>query len=213
MLLENSLTEADMNDGLTGTLTTGWRIPAYARDMLWLETMLECVQTQGEYGAFALSQPSELVTLRWGGAEGSVLARLSWRADSLEWDGRVGVGGYVDTLHMTAIDTDDGEIGLVVLTIGGMPLQPGVMPFPDAGQRRVVPYPFPSFRERLCEDIEETITTWIALEDSPALTLAQDALVSKLRVYVFGQLADDDSTWDRALALPLMLESMTIFAP
>lgn len=202
-----------MNDGLTGTLTAGWRIPAYAQGMLWLETPLECVQMDGEHGAFALSHPSEMVTLRWGGAEGSALARLMWRADSLEWDGRVGIGGYVDTLHMTAIDDEEGEIGLVVLTVGGMPLQPGVMPFPDAAQRRGVPYPFPGFRERLCEEIEETITTWIALEDSPALALAQDALVSKLRVYVFGRLADEDSTWDRALALPLMLESMTIFAP
>ncbi len=202
-----------MNDGLTGALTAGWRIPAYAQDMLWLETMFECVQTQGEHGAFALRQPAELVTLRWGGAQGSALARLTWRADSLAWDGRIGVGGYVDTLHMTAIDDDDGAIGLVVLTVGGMPLQPGGMPFPRAGQRHAVPYPFPSFRERLCEDIEETITTWIALEDSPALTLAQDALVSKLRVYVFGRLADEGSSWDRALALPLLLESMTVFAP
>jgi hypothetical protein len=172
-----------------------------------------CVQARGEHGEFALRHPAEVVTLRWGGAEGSALARLKWRADSLGWDGRIGIGGYVDTLHMTAIDSDDGQIGLVVLSIGGMPLQPSAAPFPDASQRRAVPYPFPGFRERLCEDIEETVTTWIALADSPTLVLAQDALVSKLRVYAFGHLADADSTWDRALALPLMLDSMTIFAP
>jgi hypothetical protein len=202
-----------MNDNLTSALTAAWRIPAYAQGMLWVETMLECVPARGERGEFALTHPAEVVTLRWGGAEGSALARLRWRADSLEWDGRISIGGYVDTLHMTAVDADDGQIGLVVLSIGGMPLQPGAAPFPDASQRRAVPYPFPSFRERLCEDIEETVTTWIALADSPTLTLAQDALVSKLRVYAFGHLADADSTWDHALALPLMLDSMTIFAP
>ena len=43
------------------------------------------------------------------------------------------------------------------------------------------------------------------------LTLAQDALVSKLRVYCFGRLAEEDGGWHEHFALPILLEAMTLF--
>lgn len=213
-----------MNDSLTGQLTGKWSIPPYARDMLWLETMDTIVQTQGEHGTFALPAPAELLTLRWGSdaeqnavttelSGGSALARLRWHADSLDWDGRVRVGGYIDAMHITPIEGLDEDRALVVLTVGGVPLLPNVHPYPDAAARRNVPYPAPGFREGMAEDVSETVTTWLALDDSPILALAQDALVSKLRVYLFGRLADERAGWHKRFALPLLLESMTLFAP
>ncbi|MDZ4763566.1 MAG: hypothetical protein SGI73_03370 [Chloroflexota bacterium] len=218
-----------MNDSLTGQLTGNWAIPPYARAMLWIETSDALVQTQGEHGTFALPSPADLVTLRWGNdapsaaslgegeryevGAGTALARLRWKADALDWDGQVRIGGYIDTMHITPISGLDDERALVVLSVGGMPLLPSVQPYPDAAARRNVPYPFPAFREGMAEDVPETITTWLALDDSPVLTLAQDALVSKLRVYVFGRLADERAGWHKQFALPLLLESMTLFAP
>jgi hypothetical protein len=215
-----------MNDSLTGQLTDTWTIPPYARGMVWLETLDALVPAAGEKGLFTLPAPADLLTLRWGGGApdegegdthevgaGSALARLRWRADSLGWDGRVCVGGYIDAMHIAPIEGLDEPRALVVLTVGGMPLLPAAQPYLDASARRNVPYPFPAFREGMAEEVPETITTWLALDDNPVLTLAQDALVSKLRVYLFGRLADERAGWHKRFALPLVLESVTVFAP
>lgn len=184
--------------------------------MLWLESEDGIVQTEGERGLFTLPSPAEIVTLRWGGAEGAALARLRWRPDSLEWDGGVRLGGYIDLMHIETLplmDDEDEERAVVVLSVGGQPLLPGVEPYPTAAMRRSLPYPFPGFRENLAEEIGETVSTWLALDSSPALVLAQDALVSKLRVFCFGHLAEEVGGWQRRFALPLLLEGMTLFAP
>lgn len=198
-----------MNDQLSGQL--GWSVPAYARDALWLESETGAAQVEGAPGLFTLDAPSPLLTLRWGGADGSALARLRWQVDSLDWDGVVRVGGYIDAMHITEIDGMPAP--LVILTVGGQPLKPEVAPYPDRAARRNVPYAVPSFFDGIADDVGETVTTWIALEDSPVLALAQDALVSKLPVYLFGRLAEQAAGWHEPFALPLALESMTLFAP
>jgi hypothetical protein len=76
-----------------------------------------------------------------------------------------------------------------------------------------VPYPVANFFNGVVDELDETVTTWMALEDSPALSLAQDALVSKLGVYLFGRLAAQEAGWHEYFALPLALEGMTLFAP
>jgi hypothetical protein len=200
-----------MNDALSGQLTARWTIPAYARAMLWLETESETVQTQGAHGLFTLTAPAERLTLRWGGAHGAALCQLRWQADSLEWDGRVRVGGYIDAMHITELAPLPEPI--VVLIVGGQPLKPGSKPYPDLADRRAVPYPVPAFHDGLADEVGETVTTWMAFEGSAALALAQDALVSKLRVYLFGRLAEQAAGWHDLFALPLALDAMTLFAP
>jgi hypothetical protein len=123
----------------------------------------------------------------------------------------VRVGGYVDALHITELD--DLPAPVTILHVGGQPLKPGVSAFPGRASRRAVPYPVPSFFDGIADNIDETVTTWVALEDSAALTLAQDALVSKLGVYCFGRLAEQDAGWHDLFALPIALEAMTLFAP
>ena len=198
-----------MNDQLSGEL--GWKIPAYARDLLWLESESGAVKLEGERGLFQLEAPAQALTLRWGGAEGPALARLQWHVDSLEWDGVVRVGGYVDAMHITELD--DLPAPITILQVGGQPLKPGMSAFAGRALRRSVPYPVPSFFDGLADEIDETVTTWMALEDSAPLTLVQDALVSKLGVYLFGRLAEQAAGWHEHFALPIALEGVTLFAP
>jgi len=198
-----------MNDQLSGQL--GWEIPAYARDVLWLESESGAVKLEGKQGLFTLEAPAQMLTLRWGGTEGPALAQLPWKVDSLEWDGVVRIGGYIDSLHITELD--DLPAPITILQVGGQPLKPGVDAFLGGGTRKSVPYPTANFFEGVVDEIDETITMWMALEDSPALPLAQDALVSKLGVYLFGRLAEQEAGWHEYFALPLALEGMTVFAP
>lgn len=200
-----------MNDELSGQLTQAWTIPAYARDMLWLEGAGEVVQARGPRGDFALEAPSPVITVRWGGAAGPALTQLRWQVDTLEWDGSVRIGGFVDALHITE------QLGLpdalTVLHIGGQPLKPDAHPYPAYPTRKQVPYAPPSFFDALADDVDESVTTWMALSDSPVLVLAQDALVNKLRVACYGSLAEDAAGWHDAFALPIILEAMSLFAP
>jgi hypothetical protein len=200
-----------MNDELSGQLTSGWRIPAYARGLLWLDSETGAALASGEYGAFTLPAPAPVLTLRWGGADGAALAQLRWQPDTLDWDGTVRVGGFVDALHTTeALDLPDA---VTVLHIGGQPLKPETRPFPGIAERRRAPYPPPSFSDGVADEVDESVTTWVALVESPVLALAQDALVSKLRVYCFGSLPDDDAGWHEHFALPIALDGMTLFPP
>lgn len=200
-----------MNDQLTGQLCSRWMIPAYALDCLWVTTETDAVRVEGAKGEFTLTAPAEVLTVRWGSAEGAPLTQLRWQVDTLDWDGSVRIGGFIDAMHVTEIAALPAPI--VVLTVGGQPLRPGVKPYPALSDRKRAPYAPPSFSEGIDEEIDESVTTWIAFEEDAALTLAQDALVSKLRVYLFGRLAEHKQGWHEHFALPVALEGMTIFAP
>lgn len=197
-----------MNDALSGQLTSQWTIPVYARGQLWIETHAGAVVAEGARGLFTLPEPADELFVRWGGAQGPLIACLRWQPDSLEWDGTIRIGGYIDALHIGEIASLPEPV--VVLHIGGVPLKPGVTAFPTLKDRAHVPYPVPSFSDGLA-DAPESVTTWAALEGAAPLTLAQDALVSKMRVYAFGRLAEAIWGWHELFALPIALEGMTLF--
>lgn len=201
-----------MNDELTGQLTSSqWSIPKYAHGLLWLETDAETVKTEGEHGLFTLTTPAQMLIIRWGGADGPALAQLRWQADSLAWEGTVQIGGYIDAMHTTeALNLPEA---VTVLRVGGQPLKAGTAPFPARGQRRRVPYPADTFFDALVDDVQESVTTWMALTESSVLYMAQDALVSKLPVHCYGSLADHEAGWHDLFALPIALEAMTLFPP
>lgn len=199
-----------MNDQLTGQLVLNWAIPEYARDMLWVEGEGGAARAEGVKGLFTLPTVTSEVTIRWGSADGPALARLPWRADSLEWDGAVRIGGFIDAMHIAA--SGDADSALVVLQVGGQPLKPDAAPFTAGSRRGAVPYPVPGFFDGVDDSVEETYTTWIATDDSPVLTLAQDALVSKMRVWCFGRLTAEKARWHERFALPIWLSEMTMFS-
>lgn len=198
-----------MNDELRGQLTSHWIIPQYARDALWIETAHEIVQTEGEHGLFELTTPARELTLRWCGADGPALACLPWQPDTLEWDGMIALGGYLDAMHIAQLPGLDVTINLLYL--GGHPLKPGVLPYIPHAQRQRVPYPIPEFHTGLASSIPESISTWLVAEDSALSTAAHAALVNNLRLYLFGRLCDERSGWGEHFALPIVLESATLF--
>src|SRR3954471_4373088 len=115
-----------MNDQLSGQL--GWPIPVYARNLLWLESGAGVCKLEGAQGLFTLDAPAQVLTLRWGSAQGPALTQLRWHADSLEWDGSVRVGGYVDAMHSTELD--DLPAPITILHLGGQPLKPEISAYP-----------------------------------------------------------------------------------
>ncbi len=202
-----------MNDELSGQLAAqGWRIPRYAQNALYLDSDSGAAVVEGASGLFTLSAPSEKLVLRWGHADGPALAALKWAIDSLAWDGTVVLGGYVDAVHLMTVDEDEGEF-VAVIHFGGQPLHPHTPLYTPAAQRRTASYARPDFYAWVDDTIVESSTTWLAAEDSPLLTLAQDAMLNKLRVVFIGRLMEDGSDWDKFLALPLKLESIVLVAP
>lgn len=195
-----------MNDTRSGQLTTQIAIPAFARSHLWLETYTGCVPLEGPQGLFTLAAPAEHLILRWGGAEGSVLASLRWQADSLGWNGQIRIGGMVEAIHMMSVPNLD--VGLAVLIVEGQPLTPGTTPYPTATQRLQLPYRLPDFFEGIESEIDPTVTTWLVPEDSGLLAMAQDAMSNNLRLYLQGTL---NAAWRDFAAIPLALDAVTLF--
>ncbi len=201
-----------MNDEMSGMLAiSGWRIPRYAQNALYLESTAGTVATEGASGLFTLPAPSARLVLRWGHAQGPALASLRWMPDSLGWDGTVSIGGYVDALHLMALDAQE-RVFVAVIHFGGQPLMPNTPLYPTAAQRKQ-PHERSDFYRWIDESVPESHTTWLVSEESPLLTLAQDAMLNKLRVVFTGRLADDNAQWDKLLALPLTLEAITLAAP
>lgn len=200
-----------MNDELSGQLTDAdYLLPDYAQNSLWLQTETDSVQLEGENGLFELSTPAQHLYLRWGYAEGPVLARLRWQADSLEWDGRVRIGGAVESLHLSEVA--DTELVIATLYTIGQPLMPTAQPYATTAERKHSTYQAPAFLDDVDTDAPDSFTTWLVAEDSPLLTMAQDAMMNKHRIWLHGKLADEGSGWDTLFALPLLLDGLTLFA-
>jgi hypothetical protein len=197
-----------MNDELSAQLSSRYSLPLYARDQLYVQTPEGVVKAEGEHGLFTLPAPALRVIVRWGGADGAILAALNWQADNLEWDGVVRLAGYFDAVHLSEI----GSAAVALLWMGAQPLKPASAAYPAASTRKF-PIAFPDAFTQTVDDVQENIVTWVADAESPVYGLAHDALVSKLRVFAFGRLADDKSAWHKRFALPLLLESITLFAP
>src|SRR5689334_10339166 len=102
-----------MNDSRTGQLTSGWTIPPYAREYLWLDTESGSVKAEGEHGIFTLESPADVVTLRWGSEGRAALTQLAWRADTLDWDGTARIGGMVEAIHITELPGMKLSVGIV----------------------------------------------------------------------------------------------------
>lgn len=199
-----------MNDENSALLVDHWLIPDYAQSMIWLQTDSEIVQTEGAQGLFTLHTPAQKLIVRWGGADGPALAVLRWQPDNLAWDGTIKIGGYVDSLHLTQFP--DVEIPVGILAVGGQPLQPSILPYPPAVARARLPYTSPDFFAAVDDEVDETPLLWLLPEDSPLITMAENALLNKLRVWCFGRLAEQQSGWHQHIALPLLLEAITLFA-
>ena len=201
-----------MDETLRAQLTSSrWNIPRYARGALWVESVTgEVVRVDGEQGHFQLSEPTQAIIVRWGSRTGPTLARLPWRPDSLDWDGRVWMAGYLDAIHMTEMPGADSQ---AVLFLGGKPLRQDHAPYPRATGRQRTPYAAPGFHTGLVNEVPECVTTWLVSLDNPLATVVQDALSNNLRLHRFGALANEASGWGDLFALPIVLQAITLFRP
>lgn len=197
-----------MNDELTGQL--GGDIPEYAQSSLWLETESGVYQTEGESGLFELDASARMLTLRWGHESGPALAQLNWQIDNLQWNGVIQIGGMIEAIHLT--DLPGMDTSIIVIHLTGRPLKAAAFPYASPAQRNTASYDSPDFLDSLVEDVDDTTTTWLVGDDSPLYALVHDAMLNNLRVWFTGQLAEDGSGWEKLFALPLLLETVTLFA-
>jgi hypothetical protein len=200
-----------MNDELAGQLTHDWEIPAYARSMLWLDSESGSAKCEGSHGLFELEAPAPELTVRWGGADGIALKLLKWQPDNLHWDGSIALGGMVEMLHITELPELD--LPLAVVHFSAQPLLVDTRPYPDASQRQLSQFPVPYFVDAVDDRLRPMMVTLITLSDSPLASYASDALLQKTPMHVYGRLADEEQGWHRFFALPLLWESVSLFAP
>lgn len=197
-----------MNDEHAGQLSADWRIPAYAQGKLWLAGEAGSAMCEGDSGLFELPVPEPILSLRWGSDEGAVLRQFRWQADSLGWRGDFRMGGMVEAIHMMQLPGAD--FPLVVALFSAQPLMPDVTPFPDLMKPYYDP---PDWYEGIDDEIEPALVTLIAPEESSLASVAQDAMMNKIPLHVYGTLASDEQGFHHIVPLPLMWESVTLFAP
>ncbi len=198
-----------MNDEIRNQLTDTWHIPVYAQPYLWVEGLSGAGRAEGIHGEFELPSECPEVTVYWRDVHtGAALAHLAYKPGNLGWDGRVRVGGYVDAVHITEVA--HAELTVAVIHLGGQPLLHDIQPYATPRNRASASF-VPDFHAALDSNTAETFSTWIAPEDSPLTRIAYDSMLNNLRLHCFGRLADDENGWGGMFALPIMLESITVF--
>lgn len=188
-------------------LANSWVIPSYARHHLNILTnQQEVSEIEGEKGDFTVNNIPDTVMIRWGDAP---LIQLNWQSGCLDWAGEVRLGGFVTAIHMTQLPAIDYPLAIV--TLEAYPLKSRTKPFLSAKHRDNMPYTTANVLDGIDDTGEEGVTTWIADIDSPLVSVMQDAMNQAHRVYAFGQLASEEQGWHQLFALPILLESVTLF--
>ncbi|NPV65733.1 MAG: hypothetical protein HPY64_01155 [Anaerolineae bacterium] len=208
------------------TLTTpSYTLPAWAVNQLSLivwnrdagpQTPLLRATPQGPTGRCDLNVPANsgdsarlVATVGWGASLEPVLVHLPWKwGGRLDWDGTTTLIGYVEQLHLQ----EWAGLPLLVLELVGH-----VAP---VTYRRLPPLPVPALgdrhglhTDRPLEDSPEQIYYLLAEAESPLATLAQDALVSSLRVVAVTSLGAQKAGWHNLVNLPLVLDGLTLIGP
>lgn len=150
-----------------------------------------------------------VVTIGWGASLEPVLAHLPWKwGGRLDWNGTTTLIGYVEQLHLQ----EWAGLSLLVLELVGH-----VAPIT---YRRLPPLPAPAVgdrhglhTDRPLEDSPEQVYYLLAEAESPLATLAQDALVSSLRVVATASLGPGGGGWHELVNLPLTLDGLTLIGP
>jgi hypothetical protein len=192
----------------SGKLTSKYRIPPYAQEMLYLVTSDRFTPVQGPQGNLDTFSVNGLARLNWGTPKGPTLVFWDSVASSsdLHWDGHVKIGGFIERLH--ALEVGGLEVVIAEVVGGPVALDNGGLPSLDDMRQGV--FARPSDIEPLDKD---RVYPFIILAESNLAALAQDALVSGIAVDAHGSLADEGGKWHETVGLPLLLESLTLLAP
>jgi hypothetical protein len=186
-----------------------WQIPAYAQSVLWVQSGEAAAQTFGPRGAFALDDTGGEIALAWGTTDGPVLARWpDMPADEvLGWMGSVGVGGFVERLHV--FETRGLEV--VIAEIEGDVLPADYRRVPTLADMR-------AGKVQRRDDsaigaIRAFTYTMLALADSVYAEYLHHAMVSELAVDCFATLGPQEGRWHEIMGLPLLIEALSLLAP
>ncbi len=192
-----------------GQLSSDFRIPSYAQDMLYLVSAGTATQVEGGHGHFSLEAAPEFpLRLVWGGPNGPIVAVWQSIPDptKLDWDGRVRIGGFIERLH--ARELGGLEIVIAEVVGGSFPVDHVGLPSLDEMRRGI--YARPSDKEPLDQDQSYP---FIILAESNLASLVQDALISGIAVDAYGALASEAGRWHEVVGLPLLLDTLTLLAP
>jgi hypothetical protein len=191
-----------MIEGYVVAEDSGWKIPTYARSLLWVNG----IQTTGTRGKFSLPI-SDPVNLTWGTADGPQLAMGSCSEPPyiLGWDGTVGVGGFVERLHV--LETRGLE--LVIAEIEGGLLPPGYSHLPTLDDMKAGVFS----RQEVTSTTRDFTYTFITLADSILAEYLHHAMVSELAVDCFADLGPHDGHWHELVGLPLLLNAVSVLSP
>lgn len=200
-----------VNDALVGQLTQHWQIPEYAQNRLWVDSEASSAKCEGVQGLFELDAPAQILTVRWNSDEGIPLTQVNWQVDNLQWDGSVRLGGIVEAIHLTELSKVDFPMAIVFFS--GQPLLPSTKPYPDVSQRDKSGFAIPEYIEGVDDSLVPMTVPLITFADSPLVGIAQESLVQKNPLHVYGRLDDSDANWHDFFALPIVWESVTVFEP
>jgi hypothetical protein len=191
---------------IDGTLPLA-EVPEYAREYLWLKPDKGEAVKVGNDGRFSIP-PSLSVELRWAHPEGAVLA--IWRQDpippyTLEWDGIIRLGGFVERTHILEVD----ELGIMVVELVGGAYSPDKIDLPSLEDLQAGPF------EREEETDPSRDNHWYSLlvsTDSPFADFLHHALVNGTAIDCTAVLGDEEGGWHEIVGLPLLVESVTLLA-
>jgi hypothetical protein len=197
-----------MAQGFVTAEKAPWQIPPYAQDMLWLHCGEHVAQASGPRGAFAFDSAGHEIVLAWGVSEGPLLARWPLPRDGdpliLNWPGTVGVGGFVERLHV--FETRGLEV--MVAEIEGDVLPPGYRRLPTLADMKTG-----LFRRGDEVEARPFLYTFLALADSVYAEYLHHAMVSGLAVDCCATLGPQAGRWHEIAGLPLLLDSVSLLAP
>lgn len=179
-------------------------VPLYAKNMLWMTSSAGFEQRLPESLQMTLPELSEGLTLRWGTAQGSPLRYWSDTTKNLIWNGHVRVNGHIDCSHLMTLEHTE----ILILEIHGslIPLDQPRMPSLEDLKKS------PFERSPFLENIEEAWYAFVLELDSPFADFTHHALVNGQAIDCYGRLADEAAGFHRLVGLPLLLESLTLYA-
>lgn len=200
---------------LTGSLvaeTSAWRIPAYARDMLWIASGGEAAPVTGPRGTYRVERGAANAPLlvTWGTADGPPLA--TWPPSdthpaALCWDGAVRLAGFVERLHVL----EAHGLELVVAEVQGALLPAAYPRLPTLEGMRAAPFVRDPAQDHPAA--REATYPLLALAGSIQAEYLHHALISELSVDCLAALGPHEGGWHAIIGLPLLVEALSLLAP
>lgn len=180
-----------------------FNIPPYARPLLWLSDAAGWQQQlSAEAAPLDAATLQVPLTLHWAHPQGSPLQRWHHLPATLRWQGTVQVSGYIERSHLLSL----GQLGEMLLleVMGHLEEGPRLPSLDDLQQG---PYQPSIYRDS--DDQPPHWYSFLLPLDSALADFAQQGLLHRSSITCYGALAGQQSRLHHALALPLLLDSLS----